>query len=336
MWIIVQRGKYYSEMDGDIYALLCRQYAADGKPAPVKVGECETYQAAREMTKQLQQERRANAVIGNSGKQEGEQRHADDREVGGCAGGGDPAEGVAADAAEATSGEGNPAGVESGGGGGGVAVAERVIADVEAAGAVEKNSESRIQNSEFGEENGSRLDARDQGLLPALWAQSDVLAGVKGGEDRLPVFTGERFCAAHPREAQIMVNLRFVYGFGIREVAKILGCSPQTVSNVCRREVTSKTAKEFREAMAARLRSTVSDLLEQVQERVQSESEMLHTSLKDVVTSMEKTANLLQQMETDGAAARPKDAQDPEHAKEMEGLAQDYLARLKRVEPVEG
>ena len=306
MWVVIQRGKYYSEMDGDIFAMLCRQYADDGRPAPVKAGEAGTYQEARDLAKKLQKERHE------------ENKHANADEVGGCKGGGDTEPHV--EKADTTSAPSQGDGQEVPGGGSG-AEAEPACGDSatgEAGAPVE----------------GSILDAQQQGLLPVAWAQDDTLAGVRGEEDRLPVFTGERFCRQHPREARIMVNLRFVYGFKIREVAKILGCSPQTVSNVCQREVTSQTAKDFRMAMAARLRFMSSELLDQVQERVGSETAMNQTSLKDVVTAMEKVGNMLQQMETETTAGQAKDAHDPEHTKEMEKMAQDYLERLERVTPV--
>ena len=306
MWIVIQRGRYYSEMDGDIYALLCRQYAEDGRPGPVKVGEADTYQGAKDLARKLQQEKRKEA------------EHANDREVDGCEVGGDIKEGVDPDDGKVEAGVRNEEGVPGGG-----------------CGEADWNSAGIVAVPEEGDAvEGSRLDAQSQGLLPVPWAQDDILAGVRGEEDRLPVFTGERYCRAHPREARIMLQLRFVYGFPIREVSKILGCSPQTVSNVCKREVTSKTAKEFREAMASRLRNTVSDLLEQVQERVLNDEEMKNTSLKDVVAALEKAGNMLQQMETSVAPGSAKDA-DPEHAKEMEQMAQDYLVRLRTVEPVD-
>jgi ribosome-binding protein aMBF1 (putative translation factor) len=106
------------------------------------------------------------------------------------------------------------------------------------------------------------------------------------------------------------------------------------VSNVCRREINGQTAASFKEAMAARLRNTVTDLLEQVQERVMDEEAMKETSLKDVVTALEKAGNMLQQMETKDATINPNDASDPQHQADMEKVAQDYLARLPSVTEV--
>jgi DNA-binding transcriptional MerR regulator len=307
MWIVVQRGKYYSEMEGDIFALLCRQYAEDGKTPPKKVGEAETHFKAKELATKLQEQMRE------------ERKNASNSQVGGCAGGRDPEQNVAAPVPEAEAGQRNEARVPGDGSGGGdeVAGGEHVV----------------------GEETGpiglSLLDAQNQGMLPAAWAkEDDVLVGVRGGEDRLPVFTGERYCRAHPREARVMVQLRFVYGFPIREVAKILGASPQTVSNVCRREIDGQTAKSFKEAMASRLRNTVTDLLEQVQERIMNEKAMKETTLKDVVTALEKAGNMLQQMETKDVTDKPKEGSDPQHLADMEQVAQNYLAGLPRVAEV--
>lgn len=300
MWVVTTRGKYYTVMAETVWAALCRMEEAEGKKPPCKLGEAPTHAEAEALVAQLKKAEQEGKQHAGSGEVSGRETGAGETRVEE----GHPPDPAAAGNAEAVSGDGDRAPVGDAAGKPGGATPAPV----------------------------NRLDAGQHGVFDADWAQEDVLVTAREGGDGMPVFTGELFLRKWPREAKIIVNLRFAHGFSLRDIARVVGCSPQTVSNVCRSEVSSRPADQFRKAMADRLRGTAMSLLMLVEERVDDPNHMADVETKELVGLLEKTCAALRSMDAapEGGGAgteknsKPARSAEEQAAKEMEELAGVY------------
>jgi transcriptional regulator with XRE-family HTH domain len=300
MWVITRRAKYYTIMAATVWEALVRMEEAEGKKPPQKLAEAPTHKEAETLMSELK-------------KREQEVKHAGNAEVCGRETSGGETR-LESSNTTPTPAAGHEAGVSGTGHGSSAGNAPGLPGGAASA---------PLTN---------RMDAGQDGLLPADWAQEDVLIAARDGGDGMPVFTGELFMRRWPREAKIVVNLRFAHGFSMRDIAKVVGCSPQTVSNICATEIASRPAEQFRKAMADRLRGTAHNLLMLVQERVANPDVMDGMDTKELVVLLEKTCGALRQMETEVEAGGSAEVSGkPKEKRSEEELAAAEMAEISGV-----
>jgi DNA-binding CsgD family transcriptional regulator len=155
-------------------------------------------------------------------------------------------------------------------------------------------------------------------MLPMELPPSEI---VERDSEGIPVFTGDSYYRNHPREYEITLAMA-AEGNSIRSIARVIGASKNTVQAILKREYGSMTMDRYREAVGVRLRSSLAQMLDLIDEDMQDEDRMKETSLRDKAYTLKELAEKVQ-LFSGGATHRSEDREEQNHA--------DDLARLRRV-----
>lgn len=152
-------------------------------------------------------------------------------------------------------------------------------------------------------------------------APSDVERDAEG----LPVFTGEGIFRARP-EAYRMALALAAEGNTLRSIARVLGVSKNTVQAILARERQGMTMEKYREAVGLRLRNSLAQALDRIEEAMGDDERMEKASPRDLAYLMKELAEKMQ-LFSGGATHRPGAREEREHAGDLE-----HLRRLQAIE----
>ena len=146
-------------------------------------------------------------------------------------------------------------------------------------------------------------------------------------DEGLPVFTGEAFFRNRPTEYQMVLKLR-AEGNTIRSIARVIGASKNTVQAILARENASMTMEKYRENVALRLRNSLAQSLDLIDEAMGDAERMQKASPRDLAYLMKELAEKTQ-LFSGGATHITTRKEEGEHAGDM-----DYLRRLQQAEAI--
>jgi len=146
-------------------------------------------------------------------------------------------------------------------------------------------------------------------------------------DEGLPVFTGEAFFRTRPTEYKIALALR-AEGNTIRSIARVIGASKNTVQAILARENASMTMEKYRENVSYRLRNSLAQALDRIDEAMQDEERMGKASPRDLAYMMKELAEKMQ-LFSGGATHITTHKEENEHALDM-----DYLRGLQQAEAI--
>lgn len=147
-----------------------------------------------------------------------------------------------------------------------------------------------------------------------------VPVAVEKDDEGLPVFTGEAFYRSRPREYEIVVALA-AEGNTIRSIARVVGASKNTVQAILARERQSMTMEKYREAVSLRLRNSLAQTIDRIDEALKDEEIMAKASLRDKAYLMKELAEKMQ-LFSGGATHRAGKGEEDQHAGDLEHLRQ--------------
>lgn len=170
----------------------------------------------------------------------------------------------------------------------------------------------------------SLIDIDKQQSLP-LALQEDVPIDTDG--HGLPVFTGEQFYRTRPGDYELALRLASE-GMTIRGIARVVGASKNTINAILARERGSLTMDRYREAASMKLRHSLSQTIDRIDEALEDEERMAKASPRDLAYLMKELAEKMQ-LFSGGATYRGErhGKEDEEHAEDME-----YLRKLQAID----
>jgi len=155
--------------------------------------------------------------------------------------------------------------------------------------------------------------------LPAATAPKD--------NEGLPIFTGEAFFYARPTEYKIALALA-AEGNSLRSISRVIGASKNTVQAILARERLSMTMERYREGVAVRLRNSLAQALDRIDEAMQDDERMEKASPRDLAYLMKELAEKMQ-LFSGGATHRTGHQDEGKHVGDM-----DYLRMIQQAEAV--
>lgn len=174
--------------------------------------------------------------------------------------------------------------------------------------------------------------------LPAAWARPASIGEATTADlASLPVFTGEGLARSDPEKYRKIALLFFRAGLGIRQIAELECCSPQTVSAIVARETQGATADEWRGHQIAELRALVAlsaraavDLL------TTNEMAVAEAGIKGIAGLLREASAALDRLEDKQAGAA--DGGKPGEPQAMASAAAEHLRflRARSREPISG
>lgn len=170
----------------------------------------------------------------------------------------------------------------------------------------------------------SLIDIDKQQSLP-LALKEDVPIDTDG--QGLPVFTGEQFYRNRPGDYELALRLASE-GMTIRGIARVVGASKNTIQAILARERGSLTMDRYREAASMKLRHSLSQTIDRIDEALEDEERMAKASPRDLAYLMKELAEKMQ-LFSGGATYRGERGgkEDEEHAEDME-----YLRKLQAID----
>jgi hypothetical protein len=144
-------------------------------------------------------------------------------------------------------------------------------------------------------------------------------------DDGMPVFTGEAFYRNRPREYAIAVAMA-AEGNTIRSIARVIGASKNTIQAILARERVGMTMEKYREQSSLRLRNSLAQAMDRIDEALQDDERMKKASLRDMAYTLKELAEKMQ-LFSGGVTHRAGRQDETEHAGDL-----DYLRRMQTVE----
>ena len=173
-----------------------------------------------------------------------------------------------------------------------------------------------------------------QPMLGEQFVPDDFMIAAAGGSKDLPVFTGEQYVRSHPREAKLILMMRYGLDMSYDVIAEHLGCSPQTASAVCNREAARADIGTFRKMFSERLKNHRLLLMDAMEKKVKDPEELKKTPMKDLVWALRTIADYEETMTDAGkstSAQSGKESDSGKMTKPEEELAKKYLDSLTKV-----
>lgn len=175
-------------------------------------------------------------------------------------------------------------------------------------------------------DNAERPSLADVPRLPNF--EMPAPEAVETDKEGLPVFTGDDFYKTRPRDYEMILALA-AEGNTIRSIARVVGASKNTVQAILVRERNSMTMEDFREKSGLRLRNSLAQTIDRIDEALNDDDRMAKTSLRDHAYLMKELAEKMQ-LFSGGVTHRTSKKEEDEHAGDM-----DYLRRMQEAEAID-
>ena len=170
----------------------------------------------------------------------------------------------------------------------------------------------------------SLADREREPLLPQLQMPEPAERDKEG----LPVFTWESFYRTRPGDYDLVLKLA-AEGNTIRSIARVIGASKNTVQAILARERSSMTIEQYRAEASLRLRNSLAQSLDRINEAMEDDERMAKASLRDLAYALKELAEKMQ-LFSGGATHRGGRSDTEGHVDDM-----DYLRRIQQVEAME-